>query len=352
MPKKLLKKKTTDEVVEEVLDAEDREILSREVDFSKIVSTGSTLLDLAISGEVVRGGGLPVGIVVEVYGPSGSGKTTILSEIAGNIQANGGDVDFKDPEGRYDKRYAEVYGVELETKNYSRPDTVEELFEGIENWKPNIKKKGAFSAILADSLAALSTEMEMEGGDADAYGMARGKAFSKGFRKTCRKIANEDILMVCSNQEREGPKGKFVPGGNAVPYYSTVRIRVAIDYQGGKITKSIKFGEKGTKFEEAIGIRSTCLIKKNTAGIPYRKAPICIIFNYGVDDIRANLQWCKDISGSDKYNCVDKEYSIMEKAIEYIENNNLEDDLKNMTIDLWEQYQEAFKVDRKKKERK
>ena len=352
MPKKL--KKTTDEIVEEVINSEDREILSRELDYTKLVSTGSTLLDLSICGEVVRGGGLPVGIVVEVFGPESSGKTSILSEIAGNIQANGGDVDFKDPEGRYDKVYAQIYGVELEAENYSRPDTVEELFEGIEGWKPNTKKKGAFSAILADSLAALSTIMEMGDDDnADAYGMARGKAFSKGFRKTCRKIANEDILMVCSNQEREGPKGKFVPGGKAVPYYSTVRIRIAIDYTNGKITKRVKFGEKGTVFEETIGIRSTCTVKKNTAGIPYRKAPICIIFNYGIDDIRANLQWCKTITGSTSYDCVDgKTYVSMEKAIQYIENNDLELQLKEKTIDLWEEYQEAFKVERKTKVRK
>ena len=39
-----------------------------------MVSTGSTLLDLAISGTRVRGGGYPGGILVEIFGASGTGK--------------------------------------------------------------------------------------------------------------------------------------------------------------------------------------------------------------------------------------------------------------------------------------
>jgi len=46
-------------------------------DFGQCISTGSTLLDLAISGGRIRGGGLPGGILVEVFGPSGVGKTVL-----------------------------------------------------------------------------------------------------------------------------------------------------------------------------------------------------------------------------------------------------------------------------------
>ena len=40
-----------------------------EGDTTIMVSTGSTLLDLAISGGRVRGGGIPGGIMVEIFGP-------------------------------------------------------------------------------------------------------------------------------------------------------------------------------------------------------------------------------------------------------------------------------------------
>ena len=62
-----------------------------------ITSTGSTLLDLEISGEHVRGGGIPAGILVEIYGKNSTGKTVLLCEIAGNVLSNGGQIMFKDP---------------------------------------------------------------------------------------------------------------------------------------------------------------------------------------------------------------------------------------------------------------
>jgi len=39
-----------------------------EGDTENVLSTGSTLLDLAISGGCVRGGGIPAGIMVVAYG--------------------------------------------------------------------------------------------------------------------------------------------------------------------------------------------------------------------------------------------------------------------------------------------
>jgi len=42
-------------------------------DMGRVISTGSTLLDLAISGGRIRGGGLPLGILVEIFGPPGCG---------------------------------------------------------------------------------------------------------------------------------------------------------------------------------------------------------------------------------------------------------------------------------------
>ena len=65
-----------------------------------MISTGSTLLDLIISGTRVRGGGLPGGILVEIFGPSGTGKTVLLCEIGGVIQRQNGDVRYGDPEAR------------------------------------------------------------------------------------------------------------------------------------------------------------------------------------------------------------------------------------------------------------
>ena len=165
------------------------------------ISTGSTLLDLAISGGRVRGGGLPGGVLVEIFGPSGSGKTVLLSEIAGFIQRQGGEVKFHDPEARLNQQFATMFGMELKEGDYYQPDTVPEVFETVRAWKPP-QKEGIIHGIMADSLAALSTDMEMDKKDGDKMGMRRAKEFSEELRKTCRILKQNNFLMVCSNQVR------------------------------------------------------------------------------------------------------------------------------------------------------
>jgi len=115
--------------------ASDKEEVFTEYDgnFYNTVSTGSTLLDLAISGGRVRGGGLPAGILVEIFGPSGSGKTVLLSSIAGCIQEKGGLVKFHDPEARINPTFSKMFGMKLEDGDYYRPDTVPEVFKRFEN---------------------------------------------------------------------------------------------------------------------------------------------------------------------------------------------------------------------------
>ena len=315
----------------------------------KVVSTGSTLLDLAISGGVRRRGGLPGGIILEIYGPESTGKTAVLSEIAGSVQSKGGDVSFKDPEARLDKRYAEIYGVSLDPDDYSRPNTVSELFNEIENWEPNTDpEERKICAIIADSLAALTTDLEMSDGG-DSYGMRRAKEFSEGLRKTCRIIADNNWIIACSNQERQGPSGTITSGGKGVPYYASIRIRLTRLYPAGRVEKKKKIGKKEIK--KIIGIASVAEVKKSSVDDPFRQAVIYIIFGYGIDDIRGNLQWYKEVTGSKKYNCVDANWATIDKAITYIEDNRLEDKLKAMVIKKWHEIEKGFRLKRKKKKR-
>lgn len=309
---------------------------------TQVLSTGSTLLDLNLLGKRVHGGGMPGGIIVEIYGPSATGKTALLAELAGSCQANKGDVRFEDPEGRLDAEYSRIYGFELDKENYCRPDTVRELFEGLWKWEPPNPK--VINVTCADSLAALSTEMEMD--DQDKYGMKRAKDFSEGLRKTCRLIANNNWLVVCSNQERVGG----TPGGKGVPYHASIRIRLTPVYQKSKIKKQKKIGNKS--IEKTIGIRSECTITKSSKDEPYRKCNISIIFGYGIDDIRENLIYIKEMTNSSKYICPDgTEYATIDKTISYIEDNDLEEELKTQVIELWYEIEEKFKMKRKNKRR-
>jgi len=309
------------------------------------VSTGSTLLDLAISGGRQRYGGVPSGRLVEIAGPSGAGKTALLAAICGEAQKAGGVACVRDPESRLDLEYAKIYNMSMAEAvfDYGRPNTVTELFNDLYTWNP--ENRNVVNVFGGDSVAALSTDMEME--SEDKMGGRRAKEFSQGFRKSARLIAERHKLVVFTNQVRQDMKtGRWVtPGGEALKFYSTVRMDVRLVK---KIEKQAKTAN-GVIVKKIIGIESVVHVVKNSADEPYRLAPIYIVFNYGLDDIRANLQYIKDMTKGTVYWAVTKEYQQLEKAIEWVESNNLEKELKEATIDLWNEINDLFRVSRKKK---
>ena len=311
-----------------------------------IISTGSTTLDLAISGGRLEEGGIPTGILVEIAGDSGSGKTGILTELCASVQAVGGATRFADPERRLDKEYAEVTGASIPDEDYYVPDTVTDLFTDYKDWDtdPNVPNLYA-----GDSLAALSTEMEME--DEDKMGMRRAKEFSQELRKHCRTFYDKNILMACTNQIRTGQNNsRTTPGGNAIPFYASLRLMCIPTYAGSKIELKKKI--RGVDQVEIIGVRTQVTCRKNSLDNPFRKADIFVVFGYGVDDIRGNLMFLKENKKDTKFILDGKEIgATIPRAIAYVEENNLEKKLKKETIALWREIREAFNTERKRKKR-
>lgn len=346
-PKKkvISSKSKTSEIVDSIKNSAKIPISKAEINYRKTISTGSTLLDLAISGGRCRTGGIPGGIIVEIFGQSSAGKSSILSEIGAHAQAKGGEVVFKDPEARLDVAYCKIHGLNIDKSIYSKPDTVSQVFEELSIWKPSENK--GINAICVDSLAALSTNLEMSE-KGDKMGMRRAKEFSEGFRKYCRIIEKNQWIMACSNQLRQGDYGDIAPGGNATGFYSSLRIKLKIKKKV-EVEKTLK---SGRDLKRPIGIESECVVVKSSIDNPYRTAPIYIIFNYGIDDIRANLQYIKDMERLSMYRAIDKEYQAMSHAIAYIEKNNLQDMLKEEVIELWNIIENLFQVSRTLKIRK
>lgn len=317
--------------------------------FKTVVSTGSTLLDLAISGGIIRGGGIPSGILVEIFGPSGSGKTVMLCQIAGAIQRQGGQVLFNDPEARLNNQFAKMFGLAVKKKDYKKPDTVTEVFKSIRDWEPEDPTQ--MNGIFTDSLAALSTDLEMENKEGDKMGMRRAKEFSEELRKTCRILAQKNQLLVCSNQVRvntdAGPYGQryTTPGGMSVEFYSSLRLRFL---RPEKVKQKVKVN--GKEVTRVIGVESVVEVAKSSIDKPYRTAPVIILFDYGIDDIQANLQYIKDYTKATVYMIGDEklDVSIM-KSVQIIEDRGLENQLREQVIDLWESIEKKFTIERKNK---
>ncbi len=311
------------------------------------ISTGSTLLDLCISGGRVWGGGLPSGIFVEIFGPAGSGKTVLLCEIAGAIQRKGGSVMFHDPEARLNPTFAKMFGLNITEENYKRPNIVPEVFRAVRKWEP--EDPNVVNGIMADSLAALSTNMEMEKEEGDKMGGRRAKEFSEELRRTCRILAEKNYLMVASNQIREnmdaGPYGQryTVPGGKAMEHYPSLRLKV-------QVVKKIKVEKTfhGKTVNRIIGVESEVEVYKNTVWKPYRSAPVTIIFDYGIDDIRQNLQFVKNYSKKNVYTLGSDTLSkSMDESIRMVEDDNMEDRLRQEVIILWNKIEREFDSNRK-----
>lgn len=314
-----------------------------------MISTGSTLLDLAISGKRKRGGGVPGGILLEAFGPNGSGKTVLLCEIGGAIQRQGGSILFNDPEARLNSTFAELFDLDMSRITLEEPDTVSDMITGIQKWEPVDTTK--VNGCLTDSLAALSTNMEMDG--EDKMGMRRAKEFSEGLRKICRIIKQNNYIIACSNQIREnadaiGYGERFsVPGGKAVGFYASVRLRF---HTPEKIRKKKTFA--GKEITKVVAIKTKVEVYKNSCDEPYRTADVYIDFQYGIDDVRANLQFVKDYTSMNTYGVNGESLGIsLERAVIKVEEQGLEQELREQVIDLWEQIQKSFEVKRKKKVR-
>lgn len=316
----------------------------------QVISTGSTLLDLAISGSRFEKGGIPGGIMVEIFGPSGAGKTVLLCEMAGAVQRQGGEVMFSDPEGRLNAQFAQLFDFKVENAKYDMANTVTELFEPIRKWEPKFE---GINAVFADSLAALSTNLELNEKDGDKYGMRRAKEFSEECRKVCRVLPQRNILLVCSNQVRQNPDAglygeKFKsPGGEAIGFYASLRLRCS---NARKIYRERSVG-KGTE-KRVVGVETTIRVHKSSVDRPFREAEVSIIYDYGVDDVRANLEYIKAGTGATTYLIgVERMGVSLDRAIRTVEDGGLESRLKAQVIELWRETEAKFKVERVVKRR-
>jgi RecA/RadA recombinase len=315
-----------------------------------MVSTGSTLLDLAISGGRKKGGGIPGGIMVVGYGPSGTGKTVLACEVAGAIARKGGAVKYRDSEARLNKKFAKIFDLDIDKIDCTRPDIIPDAFKDLFKWEPD---EEYINGYIIDSLAALSTSMEMDNDDGDKMGMRRAKEFSEHLRKCARIIADRNLILFCTNQIREKhdankyERKDINPGGKAIEFYSSLILRFT---SFSKIKKEIKI--KGKKVFRVVGIEGTLEVDKSSIWKPHRTANITIYFDYGIDDIRENLTYIKKYTGATIYYVNNtKLKQSLEESIEMVEELDLEKELKEQVITLWEEIEEKFTVDRKKKKR-
>ena len=277
-------------------------------DLDEWVSTGSPMLDLAISNR--PNGGLPVGRITEITGLEGSGKSLLAAHSIADTQKKGGLGVYIDTENAMNQEFLEAIGVDVNKMLYVPLETVEDIFEAIDSIIESVRSsdKKKLVTIVVDSVAGASTKVEISA-DYDQAGYATQKAIiiSKAMRKVTNLIGRERISLIFTNQLRTRMGVSFgdpwtTSGGKAIAFHSSCRLRLK---QMGQLKSKVG------GVDQVVGIKTRAQVIKNRMGPPLRSVDYDIYFDSGIDNYGSWLQMMKSYklvgqSGA-WYTYVDKE---------------------------------------------
>jgi recombination protein RecA len=222
--------------------------------------------------------GVPYGRIVEVSGLESHGKTALTLTLAALAQQDGALVIWADFENSYTPEWAAVRGLDPEQVALVSPyvgrfgkekdvrlPAAQELCEEVEALIVGFHGRYKKIFLAGDSITSMLTEGEASaglGGQNMRTRMDLPMFLGALMRRWVGMAQAHNVLMVFVNQLRQKPGMAFgdpwyTPGGNAVRFYSHVRVRVRrTGAKGGRITVS----------GHQTGIQGIVTNKKNKVG--------------------------------------------------------------------------------------
>lgn len=334
---------------------------------SDLLPMGCTLLNLAMSDTIY--GGAKKGTMVNVIGASHGGKTILcLTAFAeANMKSSFDDYAFiyDDVERANAFNMDKMFGRSTASRIIAPREEKEEQFSvTVQDFHANVlswhKKDTPFIWVL-DSFDALDSEEDKKKVEemADAiekgkeakgtYGMAKAKAGSSILRNTTSKLSNSKSCLFVVSQVRDNVdpvsfQKEKRSGGRALKFYAAHEMWM-------RQIKAIK------KKDTIIGNTVRVKITKNKLTGKAREVDFDIYYDYGIDDIGSCIDYlikqgrwsgggAKKVDHKGDF---DFPVCLRQKFIRSIEENELQEKLRNLVGIEWTNFENSLKLNRKSK---
>lgn len=226
----------------------------------------------------ITGGGLPRGRIVEIFGPESSGKTSIAYWLASLCKQS----VYIPIEGTYDEQRAKAIGVKDKQMIVLRANYGEQALNAVVRFA-----KAGVPLIIIDSVPACQPKEDLEKLEKDAENETRiggvARLFSKMLPIIVRECEKSGTILVLINQVRDKMNAMLfgekddTPGGRAIKFYSSIRIKVARKAWVEVPNKNPKISSQSVK----VGMIMKCKVVKSKVCNPFGEAEVPLFFDRG-----------------------------------------------------------------------
>lgn len=326
----------------------------------KLLSTGSTMLNLALSDDPY--GGIALGTIVHIVGDTHAGKSllaeTIMAEAAYDKDLDKHALVYEEPESAMFFDIEKMFGKKTAERIINHPKIEDRIKpRTVQQWHDDLMKWELPFVWVTDSFDALTSEDDLKVDSPTKGGWHTEKASvaSTLFPKIVGRVEASNSLYVWISQTRDnigvtfGPKKNFT-GGNAIKFYRAYEIWLAVD---SFIYKTVKGSKEEVGANILVKVKK-CKYngKKKIISFPVYPYP----YGYGIDDLTSMIDWLIDKGFWNKpkgKSIIETEDPFIDGKIEtiikHIEQNNLEDDLKKVVGECWLEIEKELSTDRKPK---
>ena len=347
----------------------DKTIIMKE---PKFINTGSTLLNLLISGK--WNGGYKTGSLANVIGDSSAGKSfkalTMLACACANPEFKDYELIYDDAENRNNfdmdmlfdekvaKRIKSPYGVDKNGRKRNS-HTAEDFADAVAS-RLNAKQKMIYVLDSFDGLYSEADEAQdkkeravrekrrdgKKVKDVDgSYRMGKPVVLTRLLREIDDTLSESESLLIIVSQAKDnigfGYSTKSRAGGRALLFHATYEMWLSV-------LETIK------RKEAPVGTRTKVNVTKSSFNGRKGKIDTIIYNDYGLDDITTNIDYLVEMKRWEKNKqTIDaKEFGVkgtISTIVAHIEKEQLEDKLSQIVEEVWTKFYDSIATNRQRR---